>query len=111
MNSISITGKMHPGFDNILTEEAQNFILKLHQKFGGTRTSLLEKREEIHSKILSGEMPRFLKETESVRNGDWQADPVPEDLQDRRCEITGPAEAKMMINALNSGATIFMADL
>ena len=56
-------------------------------------------------------MPGFLKETESVRNGDWQADPVPEDLQDRRCEITGPAEAKMMINALNSGATIFMADL
>ena len=102
MNSISITGKMHPGFDNILTEEAQNFILKLHQNFGGTRKSLLEKRAEIHSKILSGEMPGFLKETESVRNGDWQADPVPEDLQDRRCEITGPAEAKMMINALNS---------
>ena len=111
MNSISITGKMHPGFDNILTEEAQDFILKLHQKFSGTRKSLLEKRAEIHSKILSGEMPGFLKETESVRNGDWQADPVPEDLQDRRCEITGPAEAKMMINALNSGATIFMADL
>lgn len=107
MNSISITGKMHPGFDKILTEEAQDFILKLHQKFSGTRKSLLEKRTGIHSKILSGEMPGFLKETESVRNGDWQADPVPEDLQDRRCEITGPAEAKMMINALNSGATIF----
>ena len=111
MNSISITGIMHPGFDKILTEEAQDFILKLHQKFSGTRKSLLEKRAKIHSKILSGEMPGFLKETESVRNGEWQADPVPEDLQDRRCEITGPAEAKMMINALNSGATIFMADL
>ena len=102
MNSISITGKMHPGFDNILTEEAQNFILKLHQKFGGTRKSLLEKRAGIHSKLLSGEMPRFLQETESVRNGEWQADPVPKDLQDRRCEITGPSETKMMINALNS---------
>ena len=111
MNSISITGKMHPGFDSILTEEAQNFILKLHHKFGSTRKSLLEKRAEIYSKILSGEMPEFLKETESVRNGDWKAEPVPKDLQDRRCEITGPAEAKMMINALNSGATIFMADL
>ena len=79
MNSICITGKMHPGFDNILTEEAQEFILKLHQKFSSTRKSLLEKRAEIHSKILSGEMPRVLKETESVRNGEWQADPVPED--------------------------------
>ena len=78
MNSISITGKMHPGFDNILSEEAQDFILKLHQKFGGSRKSLLEKRAKIHSKILSGEMPCFLKETESVRNGEWQADPVPE---------------------------------
>ena len=106
MNSISITGKMHPGFEKILTKEAQDFILKLHQKFSGTRKLLLEKRKEIHSKILSGEMPGFLKETESVRNGEWQADPVPEDLQDRRCEITGPAEAKMMINALNSGAKI-----
>ena len=59
MNSISITGKMHPGFDNILTQEAQDFILKLHQKFSRTRKSLLEKRAAIHSKILLGEMPEF----------------------------------------------------
>ena len=111
MESITITGKMHPGFDKILTEDAQEFLVKLHQMFNGTRKSLLERRSETHQKILSGMNPTFLRETESVRKGDWQVDPIPEDLQDRRCEITGPAEAKMMINALNSGATIFMADL
>ena len=111
MKFITIGGKMHPGFDKILTEEAQKFLVKLHQRFNGTRKSLLRRRTEIHKKILSGENPTFLKETESVRKGDWQVDPIPEDLQDRRCEITGPAEAKMMINALNSGATVFMADL
>ena len=111
MKSITITGKMHPGFDKILTEEAQEFLLKLHQKFNSTRKTLLEQRKEIHQKILAGQKPTFLKETESVRKGDWQVAPIPEDLQDRRCEITGPAEAKMMINALNSGATIYMTDL
>jgi len=111
MSPITITGKMHPGFDNILTEEALEFLVKLHQMFNGTRKSLLERREETHQKILAGNNPTFLRETESIRKGNWQVDPIPEDLQDRRCEITGPAEAKMMINALNSGAKIFMADL
>jgi malate synthase len=111
MSPITITGKMHPGFDNILTEEALEFLVKLHQMFNGTRKSLLERREETHQKILAGNNPIFLRETESIRKGNWQVDPIPEDLQDRRCEITGPAEAKMMINALNSGAKIFMADL
>ena len=74
MTSISITGKMHPGFENILNEEAQDFILKLHHKFSAKRNLLLEKRKEIHSKILSGEMPVFLKETESIRTEDWQDD-------------------------------------
>ena len=111
MSPITITGKMHPGFDNILTEEALEFLVKLHQMFNGTRKSLLERREETHQKILAGNNPTFLRETESIRKGNWQVDPIPEDLRDRRCEITGPAEAKMMINALNSGAKIFMADL
>ena len=111
MSPITITGKMHPGFDNILTEEALEFLVKLHQMFNGTRKSLLERRKETHHKILAGNNPTFLRETESIRKGNWQVDPIPEDLQDRRCEITGPAEAKMMINALNSGAKIFMADL
>ena len=111
MSPITITGKMHPGFDNILTEEALEFLVKLHQMFNGTRKSLLERRKETHHKILAGNNPTFLRETESIRKGNWQVDPIPGDLQDRRCEITGPAEAKMMINALNSGAKIFMADL
>ncbi|MED5242365.1 MAG: malate synthase A [SAR324 cluster bacterium] len=111
MSPITITGKMHPGFDNILTEEALEFLVKLHQMFNGTRKSLLERRKETHQKILAGNNPTFLRETESIRKGNWQVDQIPEDLQDRRCEITGPAEAKMMINALNSGAKIFMADL
>ena len=111
MENITITGKMHPGFDEILTEEAQEFLLKLHQRFNNTRKAMLGRRTEIHNKILAGENPIFLPETESVRKGNWKVDPIPDDLQDRRCEITGPAEAKMMINALNSGAKIFMVDL
>ena len=70
-----------------------------------------DRRNAIHHKILSGRKPIFLPETASVRKGNWKVDPIPDDLQDRRCEITGPAEAKMMINALNSGANIFMVDL
>ncbi|MBT5795486.1 MAG: malate synthase A, partial [Deltaproteobacteria bacterium] len=91
MKFITISGKMHPGFDKILTEDAQEFLVKLHQMFNGTRKSLLERRTETHQKIIAGMNPTFLRETESVRKGNWQVDPIPEDLQDRRCEITGPA--------------------
>ena len=111
MNNIIITGKMYPEFDKILTEEAQEFLVKLHQRYNNTRKAVLDRRTAIHHKILAGENPIFLHETASVRKGNWKVDPIPDDLQDRRCEITGPAEAKMMINALNSGAKIFMADL
>ena len=111
MNNIIITGKMHPGFDKILTEEAQEFLVKLHQRYSNTRKAVLDRRTAIHHKILAGWNPIFLPETASVRKGNWRVDPIPDDLQDRRCEITGPAEAKMMINALNSGAKIFMVDL
>ena len=104
MNNIIITGKMHPGFDKILTEEAQEFLVKLHQRYSNTRKAVLDRRTAIHHKILAGWKPIFLPETASVRKGNWKVDPIPDDLQDRRCEITGPAEAKMMINALNSGA-------
>ena len=80
MSPITITGKMHPGFDNILTEEALEFLVKLHQMFNGTRKSLLERRKETHHKILAGNNPTFLRETESIRKGNWQVDPIPEDL-------------------------------
>ena len=111
MSKIKILGKMHPGFEKILTKDAQNFLIGLHEKFNSKRLALLEKRHEIQQKIINGQKPKFLKETEFVREGEWTVAPIPNDLQDRRCEITGPAEAKMMINALNSGARIFMVDL
>ena len=111
MNNIIITGKMHPGFDKILTEEAQEFLVKLHQRYNNSRKTVLDRRTVIHHKFLADGNPGFLPETVSVRKGNWKVDPIPNDLQDRRCEITGPAEAKMTINALNSGAKIFMVDL
>ena len=111
MGKIQIEGKLYKGFEKILTQEAQDFLVLLHQRFNSERLSLLARRKQIHKRIIDGEKPTFLSETESIRKGEWRVDPVPEDLQDRRCEITGPAEAKMMINALNSGAKIFMVDL
>src|SRR5581483_2189020 len=71
---------------------------------------LLELRRERQQRLDAGENPRFLPETKAVRDGDWRVAPAPPGLQDRRCEITGPVERKMMINALNSGALVFMAD-
>ncbi len=108
---IQITGTMHPGFETILTSEAQAFLVMLHRKFNTRRKELLARRQQIQQAIRNGQYPTFLEETRSVREDDWQVAPIPEDLQDRRCEITGPVDAKMMINALNSGAKVFMADL
>lgn len=95
----------------IFTPEAANFFYKLHQEFNGARVSLLAKREARQKEITAGKKPDFLKETESVRTSKWKVAECPADLQDRRVEITGPVEAKMMINALNSGAKVFMADI
>ena len=111
MSKIEIFGNIHPGFEKILTKDAQSFLIELHTKFNPKRLTLLKRRVEIHNEIISGKKPTFLKETEFIRKGEWEVAPIPEDLQDRRCEITGPAEAKMMINALNSRARIFMVDL
>ena len=89
----------------------RNFWSSYIKEYNNTRKVVLDRRTAIHQKILAGGKPIFLPETASVRKGNWKVDPIPDDLQDRRCEITGPAEAKMIINALNSGAKIFMADL
>jgi malate synthase len=94
----------------VLTEEALGFVAGLHRRFDPERERLLGARAERQERIAEGEVPGFLPETEEVRQGDWKVAPVPSDLQDRRCEITGPVERKMMINALNSGARCFMAD-
>ena len=111
VGQVEVLGKLQPGFDEILTPEALAFIAELHKKFNPTRKELLKKRVQRQQEISSGKYPDFLPETASIRNSDWKVADAPKDLLDRRVEITGPAEAKMMINALNSGANVFMADL
>jgi malate synthase len=110
MHDLEITAEVTPEFVDILTPDALRFVEKLVRKFSATRRELLKKRVEAQQKISSGDMPGFLPETADVRGGDWKVAPIPADLQDRRVEITGPVDRKMIINALNSGANVFMAD-
>jgi malate synthase len=100
----------HPASTQILTDQALAFLLALHERFEPKRQELLAARQARQAAIDAGTEPDFLPETAAIRAGDWQVAPVPADLQDRRVEITGPCERKMMINALNSGAKVFMAD-
>jgi malate synthase len=94
----------------ILTEEARAFVTRLHRELNPVRLELLARRQERQRELDAGALPGFLPETRGIREGDWRVAPAPADLRDRRCEITGPVERKMMINALNSGARVFMAD-
>ncbi|HMT20774.1 MAG TPA: malate synthase A, partial [Promineifilum sp.] len=109
-NGIEIRGDMMPGFDEILTPEALAFIAELQRTFNGRRLDLLQRRTERQKAIDAGEMPDFLPQTAEIRSADWTVAPIPPDLQDRRVEITGPVDRKMVINALNSGANVYMAD-
>lgn len=97
-------------YPDVLTSEAISFLVKLHEKFDKERLSLLEKRKEEQTKFDNGAKPTFPSETSDIREKDWVAGRTPEDLKDRRVEITGPVDKKMIINALNSGANAFMAD-
>ncbi|HXF74012.1 MAG TPA: malate synthase A [Actinomycetota bacterium] len=94
----------------VLTPEALGFVAELHRRFDGRRRELLERRRERQRELDRGVLPGFLPGTRHVREGDWRVPPAPPDLADRRVEITGPVDRKMMINALNSGARVFMAD-
>ena len=95
----------------ILTDEALDFVAGLQRAFGGRREELLARRAERQERLLGGELPDFLAETRSVReDASWRVAEAPPDLRDRRVEITGPTDRKMVINALNSGARVFMAD-
>src|SRR5579864_1676276 len=94
----------------ILTPDALAFLAELHRRFNGRRLELLAARQARQARWDAGEAPDFLPETKAVRDGDWRVAPIPADLQDRRVEITGPTDRKMVINALNSGAKVFMAD-
>ena len=94
----------------VLTPDAVTFLTDLQRRFGPHREELLARRAERSHRLRAGELPDFLAETQSVRDADWRVEPVPGELADRRVEITGPVDRKMVINALNSGARMFMAD-
>ncbi|MBA3717713.1 MAG: malate synthase A [Actinobacteria bacterium] len=96
--------------ERILTRDALEFVGELHKRFDPSRRDLLAARAERRERIEAGELPGFLPETAEIRASEWQIDPVPAGLRDRRVEITGPTDRKMVINALNSGARMFMAD-
>jgi malate synthase len=98
------------GDDEVLPPDGLAFVAKLQREFGAARAGVLARRQARQAELTAGARPDFLAETRQIREGDWQVAPPPADLRDRRVEITGPVDRKMMINALNSGARVFMAD-
>src|SRR5688572_26297812 len=109
-HGVSIAGRITPEFAQILTPEALAFVAKLHRRFEPRRQELLARRASRQKEFDAGRKPDFLAETKSIRESEWRVAPQPRDLLDRRVEITGPTDRKMVINALNSGASTFMAD-
>ncbi|MCI0749554.1 MAG: malate synthase A [Nevskiales bacterium] len=107
---VEILGPMNAGYEKILTHDALAFVARLARKHEPTRQKLLTYRLERQTRIDRGKLPGFLPETRKIRSGTWKIAGIPADLQDRRVEITGPVDRKMVINALNSGAKCFMAD-
>lgn len=107
---VRIRGRMLDKYADILSAEALNFLAMLQRRFGTRRSRLLELRQSIQQQINAGWLPDFPEETENIRNSEWKIAPIPADLQDRRVEITGPVDRKMIINALNCGANAYMAD-
>ena len=106
----TVTGSLRPGYSDVLTRDAMDFIVDLARRFGPRVEELLTRREARQKEIDAGKLPDFLHETRGIREHDWHVTTIPADLQDRRVEITGPTDRKMIINALNSGAKVFMAD-
>jgi malate synthase len=107
---VALLGRMSPEFKQILTPEALAFIAKLERQFGPRRKALLAARAARQKEFDAGKLPDFLPETKNIREKDWHVAPQPKDMLDRRVEITGPTDRKMVINALNCGASTFMAD-
>ncbi|MCJ8502091.1 malate synthase A [Desulfatitalea alkaliphila] len=110
VDDIEVVGPPGAGFETLLTDDALRFVADLQRRFDATRKALLQARQSRQAAIDAGQLPDFLPETRHIREGDWRIGTVPPDLQDRRVEITGPVDRKMVINALNSGASAFMAD-
>jgi malate synthase len=110
MEQVEILGTQHPGTAQILSPDALKFVSRLHLEFNPVRLYLLHRRADRQAELIAGTNPTFLTSTRGVRESGWNVAPAPADLQNRRVEITGPSERKMIINALNSGAQVFMAD-
>jgi malate synthase len=107
---VVVKGALAERYDEVLSHDALAFVADLQRRFNETRKRLLALRKERQKRFDAGETPDFLPETKHIREGDWTVAPIPADLQDRRVEITGPVDRKMIVNALNSGAKVFMAD-
>jgi len=107
---IDVRSEVRPEWDEILSDDALGFVAMLQKEFNPRREELLRAREERKARLDAGELPDFLPQTREIRESDWTVAPIPSDLVDRRVEITGPVDRKMIINALNSGANVFMAD-
>ena len=110
LRGIDIAAHPHAAQERVLTPGALQFIAELQRRFNPRRLELLAARVERQKRLDAGEKPDFLRETQGIREAEWTVAPIPPDLQDRRVEITGPVDRKMIINALNSGARVFMAD-
>ncbi len=107
---VTIDGAVKPGFEKVLTREALEFLADLQRRFNARREELLAARVERQKRLDAGEKPDFLKETANIRESDWTVAPLPKDILDRRVEITGPTDRKMVVNALNSDVWTYMAD-
>lgn len=110
VRGVQIKAPLKPRYDEILTAPALSFLADLHRTFDARRKDLLKARIARQKRFDAGELPDFLPETKWVRDGQWKIAPIPADLLDRRVEITGPVDRKMVINALNSGANVYLAD-
>ncbi|HVH74924.1 MAG TPA: malate synthase A [Stellaceae bacterium] len=110
VKGVAIRAAMRPGDEEVLTSEAVAFAAELEREFGAERRRLLARRAELQKRLDAGWNPDFLHETAEIRDAEWPVAPIPPELLDRRVEITGPTDRKMVINALNCGANVFMAD-
>src|SRR6202035_786317 len=110
LDDVELRAAPGPRHDEILTPDALAFLAELHRRFNARRLAALARRAERQELFEAGETPDFLAETRALREADWRVAPIPADLLDRRVEITGPVDRKMIVNALNSGAKVFMAD-
>ncbi|HEY1602611.1 MAG TPA: malate synthase A [Pirellulales bacterium] len=110
LSAAQITGPLIPAGEEILTPGALEFLARLQRSFNPRRRELLARRQQVQARIDAGQLPDFLPQTRGIRDSDWRVVDIPADLLDRRVEITGPVDRKMVINALNSGAKMYMAD-